>query len=206
MYTKTLIFALALSASTVLAQEQQPSAQPQQPPQQETLFKHAHLRGGFGGPIFSWSKTNGQLGYGAGGGGGVVFDRCFVGFFGMGETFDNPLVGNKHLALGYGGLWLGYTIPSHKLLHLYASVKLAGGTAGTAYFNDEWDWEDQWHDITFVAIPEAGLELNIARWMRLSGSVGYRFVEGFDGWENYGKRDLNAATYNITLRFGKFGR
>ena len=194
MHTKTLFFALMLSFTTAYAQQQQ-----------ETLFQNARVRGGFGGPIFSWSNTNGQIGYGAGGGGGVVFDRLFVGLFGMGETFDNVVVGEQQLAIGYGGLWLGYTIPSHKLLHLYTSVKIAGGSVGTTDFDDDWDFEDHWQDATFVAVPEAGVELNVARWMRLSGSVGYRFVEGFDGWGAYGKKDLNAPVYNLTLRFGWFG-
>ena len=36
------------------------------------------------------------------------------------------------------------------------------------------------------------------------GTVGYRFVDGFDGWNNYGKKDLNAPVYALTLRFGWF--
>ena len=108
MQTKLFFFALILSSSSLFAQQQD-----------ETLFKNSKIRGGFGGPIFSWSNTNNKTGYGAGGGGGVVFDRVFIGLFGMGETFDRISIGgNKQLALGYGGLWVGYTIPSHKLLHL----------------------------------------------------------------------------------------
>lgn len=203
MYTKPFILAFLLSSSALFAQTQE---QNQERPQQQTLFKDAHLRGGFGGPIFSWSNTNNSTGYGAGGGGGLVFDRFFIGLFGMGETFDNPLVGDKHLAIGYGGLWMGYSVPAHKVAHLYTSLKIAGGSVGIARYYDDWDFEDQWTDVTFVAIPEAGVELNIARWMRLSGSVGYRFVDGFDGWGNYGKKDLNAPVFNLTMRFGFFGK
>lgn len=203
MNAKTLLFAFLFSSSMLAAQEQTPAATA---PKQETIFNNGKVRGGFGGPIFSWSHTNGKTGYGAGGGGGVVFDRVFVGFFGMGETFDNPLVNTQQLALGYGGLWLGYTYPSHKAVHLFTSVKLGGGGAGVTNYRDDWDFDDDWHDITFVAVPEAGVELNLARWMRLSGSVGYRYVGGFEGWSNYGKNDLNTAVYNLTLRFGWFGK
>lgn len=201
MYTKILIFMLLFAANCAFAQEAVPT-----PKQQETLFRNAHIRGGFGGPIFSWSDTKDHTGYGAGGGGGVVFDRFFVGLFGMGETFGRPLVGTSQLALGYGGLWVGYTVPSHKLLHFYTSAKVAIGSVGITDFKDDWEFEDYWPDLTFVAIPEAGVEVNIARWFRLSGSVGYRFVEGFEGWGSYGKHDLNAPVYNLTLRFGKFGK
>ncbi len=195
MNTKLLFFALLLSASGLFAQEQQ------------TLFNHARVTGGFGGPIFSLSHTNGQTGYGAGGGGGVVFNQFYAGLFGMGETFGPIHYGHDQLALGYGGLWLGYTTPSNKLLHLYTSVKIAGGAVGVTDFRDDWDFDyhHDWPDAVFVAVPEAGLELNMARWFRLSGSVGYRFVEGFEGWNNFGKHDLNAPVYALTLRFGWFG-
>jgi hypothetical protein len=193
MHKKFSFFALLLLTLPVFAQQEE-----------QILFQNARVRGGFGGPIFSWSHTNGKTGYGAGGGGGVVLDQFFIGLFGMGETFDNPVIGEPQLAIGYGGLWLGVTTPSHKLVHAYISAKLAGGAVGVTDFEDDWDYDDNWEDITFVAIPEVGVELNVARWMRLSGSVGYRFVDGFEGWGSYGKKDLNAPVYNLTLRFGWF--
>ena len=101
---------------------------------------------------------------------------------------------------------MGYTYPSHKIAHLYTSLKIAGGAVGEARYYDDWDIDNQWTDVTFVAVPEAGIEVNIARWMRISGSVGYRFVDGFDGWESYGKKDLNAPVFNFTVRFGFFGK
>ena len=193
MNKKWMFIALTISANALFAQEQQ------------TLFQHSRVRGGFGGPIFSWSQTNNKTGFGAGGGGGVVFDGFFVGLFGMGEVFDNPVVGQQQLVHGYGGLWMGYSVPSYKIVHVYTSLKLAGGSTGVTDFEQDWDYYDSRHDVTFVAIPEAGVEINIARWMRMSGSLGYRFVNGFEGWGPYGKKDLNALTYNLTFRFGWFG-
>jgi hypothetical protein len=194
MQTKLFFFALMLFSGSLFAQQET-----------QTLFKNSKVRGGFGGPIFSWSNTNNKTGYGAGGGGGVVMDRFFVGLFGMGETFDRINIGgNEQLALGYGGLWLGYTMPSHKLLHLYTSVKLAGGGVAVTNFEDDWEFDEDFNDATFVVVPEAGLELNIARWFRLGGTVGYRFVDGFEGWNNYKKNDLNAPVYALTFRFGWF--
>lgn len=194
MRTKLFLFALTFCSSTLFAQQQE-----------ETLFRRDRLRGGFGGPIFSYSQSDGRTGYGAGGGGGLVFNRMFVGVFGMGETFDKPRAGQNQLAMGYGGLWLGYTIPSHKLLHLYASAKIGGGAIGYTDFDDHWDFDDDWHDAVLVTVPEAGLELNLTHWFRMSGSVGYRFVNGFEGNSLVGKRDLNAPVFNLTMRFGWFG-
>lgn len=193
MHTRIFLIALLFSSFTAFGQQET-----------ETLFKNSRIRGGFGGPIFSWSQTNNKIGYGAGGGGGVVFDRFFVGLFGMGETFERPQPGQDQLTLGYGGLWLGYTTPSHKLLHLYTSVKIGGGGVVITDFEDSWEFEDDWADAAFVIVPEAGLELNIARWFRLGGTVGYRFVNGFKGWNDYGRKDLNAPVYALTFKFGWF--
>ena len=193
MHTRIFLIALLFSSFTAFGQQET-----------ETLFKNSRIRGGFGGPIFSWSQTNNKIGYGAGGGGGVVFDRFFVGLFGMGETFERPQPGQDQLTLGYGGLWLGYTTPSHKLLHLYTSVKIGGGGVVITDFEDSWEFEDDWADAALVIVPEAGLELNIARWFRLGGTVGYRFVNGFKGWNDYGRKDLNAPVYALTFKFGWF--
>lgn len=197
MHTKLIFFPLLFAFSVPLfAQEQ------------ETVFRSARLTGGFGGPIFSLSHTNGQTGYGAGGGGGLVFNQVFVGLFGMGETFGPIRYNREQLALGYGGLWLGYTVPTNKLAHFYGSVKIAGGSVGTTDWHDDWDFErNDWpYDAVFVAVPEAGIELNMARWFRISGTAGYRFVGGFEGWENFGRTDLNAPVFALTLRFGCFQR
>ncbi len=187
MNTKLLFLALLFSSGALFAQEQQ------------TLFNHARVTGGFGGPVFSLSRANGQTGYGAGGGGGVVFNQFYVGLFGMGETYGPFYRHQEQLALGYGGLWLGYTVPSHKLVHLSTSLKLAGGDCLHG------ELQRRLGGILDVSLPEAGLELNVSRWFRLSGTVGYRFVEGFEGWNDFGKNDLNAPVYNLTLRFGWFG-
>ncbi|MCC6460549.1 MAG: hypothetical protein IT260_08765 [Saprospiraceae bacterium] len=195
MYTKTLLFIFAFAPIFAFAQEQS----------EETLFRNARISGAFCSPIFTYSKANGHSAYGAGGGVGLVFNRFSAGFFGMGETFSTPKFQGDRLALGYGGLWLGYVLPSHKLLHLYTSLKIAGGATGSGNFDDDWEFDEDWNDAIFVAIPEAGLELNVARWFRLSGTVGYRYVGGFDGWGSLGKNDLNALTYGLTLRFGWFG-
>ena len=53
---------------------------------EQTLFKKSRVRGGFGGPSFSYSKVKGHEGYGAGGGGGVVFQNLFLGAYGSGEV------------------------------------------------------------------------------------------------------------------------
>lgn len=194
MYTKLMSVAFLLFSFSLVAQKQE-----------ETLFRNARLSGGFAAPMFSYSRANGHAVYGAGGGMGLVFNQLFVGFFGMGETFSGPKFQGDQLALGYGGLWLGYTVPTHKLVHLYGSLKIAGGAVGATNFDDDWDFDENVDDAVFVGIPEVGVELNVARWFRLSGTAGYRFVGDFQGWNTLGKNDLSAPVFGLTARFGWFG-
>lgn len=193
MHTKFLIIICLFSAVAAFGQEPE-----------QTLFHNTKLSGGFCAPIFTYGEKNGQSMYGAGGGIGLVYNQFFAGLFGMGETYATPQLHDDHLSLGYGGLWMGYVVPSRKVVHLYTSLKLAGGAAGIVHFDKDWDVQDDWTDAVFVAVPEAGLELNLTRWFRISGSAGYRLVSGFDGWQNFGKKDLNAPVFALTFRFGWF--
>jgi hypothetical protein len=179
--------------------------------EEQTLFKKATAVGGFGGPTFSYGKIAGRHGYGAGGGGGVVLDNFFLGAHGQSEMFDiqglNPNFGT--LALGYGGLWLGYTAPTRKAVHLFGSLKVGGGAVG--YSSGRW-WDDfddtefdDFDDVIFVLTPEAGVELNLFHWFRLAGTVGYRFVDGYRGVPGLRQQDLNAPVWGLTMRFGWFG-
>lgn len=132
----------------------------------------------------------------------MVFDRFFIGGFGMNEYLEDSLP-RRHPQMAYGGLWMGYCVPTNKVAHLFASVKLGAGAFSQNGRFDDFD-DDDWEDALLVAIPEAGVELNVTRWFRVSGSVGYRFVDNFDGWQNYTKSDLTKPVYALTLRFGWF--
>lgn len=185
MHTKLIFFALLLSTCSVLSAQQK-------------THRYIRLTGGFGAPIYTYTHAPNTSGHGAGGGGGLVFNDLFIGGFGMGEAFDAPGTDYLQPSIGYGGLWLGYSIQSRRLFHGYTSLKIAGGAVNAK----EHDFDDP--DAVFVAIPEAGIEWNVARWFRLSASIGYRFINGFEGLGTLDKNDLNAPVYALTLRFGWF--
>ncbi len=177
---------------------------------EQTLFQKTKIRGGFGGPIFTYGKVKGNGGYGAGGGGGLVFNQFMLGGFGQGEIFTVPQTDQPDgaVALGYGGLWLGYSIPTQKAVHGYASMKVGVGGIGVTNNYDWWDEDpdfDTYDKAILVLMPEAGVEVNLFHWMRLAGTVGYRYVNGFEGGLGLGKKDLNAPVFGLTMRFGWFG-
>lgn len=189
-----ILLALFLIGLTALAQE-------------ETLFDNASVVGGFGGPLFVYSNVNNEFGSGAGGGGGVIINQFFIGGFGVGlGNFADVNIGNDRyeIDLGYGGFWLGYVPLSYKVIHPYVSTQLGWG--GVSLDPDKEVTNDpDYNDAVFVVTPEAGLELNVFTWFRLSFTGGYRFVMGVDDIPNLTDRNLSSFSGALTLRFGGFG-
>ena len=142
-----------------------------------------------------------------GGGGGVIIDNVFIGFYGLGSTNDfvqNINEDDFSLDLAHGGLWFGYTPNTFKVFHPYTSLKVGWGFAdiNQRRFNN--------HivngDAIFALTPEAGLELNVTRHFRIGGSIGYRWVTDVDQLAGYGDKDFSSLTGQITMRFGWFGK
>lgn len=175
---------------------------------QETLANSGRIQGGFGALLFPFSQADGHSGAGAGAGGAIIVNDFFIGGYGQGESFDRHRYNGRNYFVGLnsGGIWLGYTYPSHKVLHLYTSMKIGWGSATlNRDDNDPFD-NDQINDGVVVLNPEIGAELNILRWFRLGITGGYRLVGGLNTLPGYASNDFNSPTLALTLRFGKFGK
>ncbi len=174
---------------------------------EETIFTDAEVVGGFGGPLITTGSGDGEYGVGFGGGGGVIVNQFFFGGFGLGESYGRRKVDNTNytLALGYGGVWLGYVHNSHKLVHPYTSIKVGWGSVDLEDIDDDDDLYDS--DGVFVVNPEIGVELNLLHWFRVAATGGYRFVTGVEDERlpGIGSNDFNSPTFALTFRFGAFG-
>lgn len=191
MKTWIILFATILSFTTLSAQ-------------QETLFKHVRVRGAFGAPI-SEIGLNNNLNTSFGFGGGLVLNSMFIGAYGLASTDVDDWLEEGDLEvldIGHGGLWIGGGFKPYKLLHVYGSARLGWGAVNIR-LNDNVEYEDV--DKIFAATPEIGMELNITRWLRLAGTVGYRFVSGTRESNGYTDEDFSGAIAGITLRIGGFG-
>ncbi|WP_367387853.1 hypothetical protein [Lewinella sp. LCG006] len=173
--------------------------------QHETLFNHARVVGAFGGPITEYGLSN-NLSTSVGGGGALVINSFFIGGYGLASVDFDQLYDEGDvdvLDIGHGGFWLGGTFQPHNLVHMYGSARIGWGAINID-LNGNTPYREL--DKIFVATPEIGLELNVTRWFRLAGTVGYRYVSGVNENRGFTGDDFSGAIAGVTLRFGWFGR
>jgi hypothetical protein len=162
--------------------------------------------GGFGSPIVEVSNITGVTGLSVGGGGAAIIGEFFFGGFGQGTGDGEAIFNNERydVSLGVGGLWLGYTPRSHKLIHPYSSLKIGWGGVDMDLEEDN-DNRDGFSDRITLIQPELGLELNITRWFRLAMTGGYRYVSGINKLPaDLSNEDFRSFVGNLTFRFGGF--
>ena len=163
------------------------------------------------GPIYDPTELS------SGGGLAVVLGNSFLGFYGMAGLdydqlfFDGDL---ERIDLAHGGLWYGFTPFQESVIHPVASVKAGWGVVNVDIdnfhsFPDEENIfnleDDDLADNILVVTPELGLELNITRWLRVSGTAGYRFVDGVST-PNLTDEDFSGWNGTLALKIGWFGR
>lgn len=171
--------------------------------QSQTLFSDVDEVVGFGGPIVEFSAFKGEVIPAIGGGGGVFLDDFFIGGYGIGGLdFRDASVDleNYRMKLSHGGFWLGYNHNQDKVLHVFASAKLGWGDIDVKYIGTGGKPSDN----IFVIQPEAGVEVNLFRWFKLAGTVGYRAVTGVNEIETHSNSDFSGMVGTLTFRFGWF--
>ena len=178
----------------------------------QTLFSDVKRVGAFGGPLFEYSNLDEDVQTATGGGGAFVLDDFFLGGYGIGDVefnktgAENAVDINEQLKFKHGGFWVGYVPMQNKVIHPYASVRLGWGKG--RYLKTEVDGGKEIKDLKdnlFVLSPEAGIELNVFSFFRISATATYRLVNGVDNVPNYSNSDLSSFGAVLTLRFGGFG-
>lgn len=160
-----------------------------------TLFNTGaiNLTGGWGGMQTAITSINGELSSLQGGFGGVEFNKNF--FIGGGgystTTFDNFDQFTDTYETSYGGLILGYSVKSHKVVHPQATLLVGGG------------WQQEPNSSAsdmYIAQPAVGVEINVFRWFRLGLHGGYRIVidDQFTGTD----ATFSGGYGSISFKFG----
>ncbi|MDX1941561.1 MAG: hypothetical protein SFU99_13470 [Saprospiraceae bacterium] len=162
--------------------------------------------GGFGGPIVEFGLKD-DLSISYGGGGGVVVGGAFFGGYGLVASDLNAVIDGKNMDnidLAHGGIWLGYAYKTQKFVHLYSSARIGWGTVKMET-EKLGALDAKINDPVFVLTPEIGVECNVFEWFRVSGTLGYRWLNGTNGNGTYYDEDFSSAVSTLTLRFGWFG-
>lgn len=155
--------------------------------------------------------------------GALVFDhRLSFGLAGYGftRTPDGPVAldgTEQEFGAGYGGLALRYSVFGDWPIYSTFGVVLGGGVVNLHRdygWDDEDGWDDDWghdddewergrFDAFLVVQPEASLNANLARWLRVGATFGYRFTGGVDRF-GLGESDLNGVVLGGSVQIGWF--
>ena len=178
-------------------------------PEPEVLVRPGTRHGGWGGPVVMISRLADRDAVLVGGRGGWIVDgRATVGLAGFGVANDvrapralQPETGTNDLELGYGGLWLEYTVRPLRLVHVSFGA-LVGGGGIQLVRRDGGDVGPD--DAFFVVEPTAEVELNLARSVRADVGVSYRWVNGVGLGRTLDDGDVRAFGVSLGLKFGSF--
>ena len=109
----------------------------------------------------------------------------------------------------HGGLWAGYDIQAHKLVHLTTSFKIGWGNvrlyrSNTSFYDEA---QSVRNERFMMMTPEVGVEVNITRFMKIALNGGYQ-LGVYDGIEedNGSKINLSGQYASLTFKFGWFGK
>jgi hypothetical protein len=172
-------------------------------PQESVIDTQVRDVGGFMELDLRFGDMMGEFAAFPGGRAAVLLkQRLYLGVGGAGLATDNaaiqgPVPGSTQpLRMGYGGMLVGYVIPTRSLVEVTADVLVGGGKVNPEHADVD--------DEIFVFEPSAALQLRLApRVVRLALGASYRFVGDVDlaGIED---SDLRGFTGTVSVRLGWF--
>jgi hypothetical protein len=172
---------------------------------QSALGTRAADYGGFVGLDLRFGDMGAEFAAFAGAEAAVLLkQRAYIGVRGGGLTTDNsslPSTGSSPggtLAMGYGGLLVGYIVPTRSMVDFSVDALFGGGGVGTTDSDREKDW-----DGIFVFEPSATVDLRLAPMARIGLGVAYRFVGDVD-LVGLRDSDFRGLTGLLRVRLGKF--
>ena len=212
---RILSLMFVLGAFTLMSSAQETVTKESKEGEIRTLFGPDVSHGGYGAITMGYTTINDEDAWIVGGRAAWIIDHGFalgVGGFGLANDIplDDQWVNDEKMSLivGYGGILLEPIFWAKAPVHLCMPILVAGGAvsmAPSSYWTEDYDWGAEYYhnDIIFVFEPGLELELNLTKFMRLSGGVSYRVTSEI---ELPGMDDdiLNGLSSTFSLKFGKF--
>jgi hypothetical protein len=159
------------------------------------------LSGWFVSPTFGTTGWGGALAYSPGLRGGIYLNRRLA----IGLAVNGLVNGDSHLGTNeggnfgtYGGLLLQYVVQSNRLAHVTFESTIGDGRWCASDDNNACAGK------RFIVFePAANLELNVARHVRFTTGIGYRFAVAGSG-DGPSSRDMSSLVVRSGLVFGSF--
>ncbi|MCF8237577.1 MAG: hypothetical protein K9I85_05435 [Saprospiraceae bacterium] len=172
--------------------------------QMETFMDTKGHISGFGGPYIGFGEMAGGLSVFRGMGGGLLVDGFFIGGILEVSVSKAPVEDGDYIAgMFSGGLWSGYSFLNQKKIHPYISLKSA---ISSLTIQEKADFENSFSDNALLVHPEAGVEFNITRVVRVVFALGYRQVLFANDLPfHIDQKDFGGPSGCLTLRMGGFG-
>ncbi len=154
----------------------------------DTLIDADTEHGGYGGPSATFTTLDGAPALMVGGRGAWIVDHRFS----LGGAM-NGLIPSDDLHLGYGGLWLEYTIAPDRAVH--GGIGTVGGFA----------WIDRAGELAFVPAVEPMLlaEANVTTFLRIAVAASWRQLGGAQRVD-LSATELSGPGGTLHFRFGRF--
>jgi hypothetical protein len=188
----------------------------------QSLFGRARTTGGYGAISNKFTTIGGEYANLCEVYGGVFLNRRWMlglSFAGTTNNISVPLEYSvsplKPMSYQYAqsGVIIERVLASNSTVHVVLNLFSGAGFTmqydrNSIYdYNYQPDFYNTPHDENwfYVVEPGAQVEINLFRWMRLSPGISYRKTYGSDGL-GLGDSELSNWSYNVTLKFGGFGR
>jgi hypothetical protein len=173
---------------------------------QETVFNSSNSPPIHLSPLVEISQIDDLAGISIGAGTAIFWGDFYTGLYFLNHSNKNPSPGNYDLHFQHGGLWAGYLLNPHQLLHFQAGLKMGYGSITKDYIIVS-NNIDRYSSNIFIANPTIGAALNLTKFMKLGVNAGYRFTTGISVFETENFidiKDYRGMTFEVTLGIGNF--
>ncbi len=138
-------------------------------------------------------------------GGGIIFDKHWIAgaqFTSFAADLQQLVIFPNIFTLSYmhGGFHVGYRTHYRKLIDLVFLQKISSG---------EMSWQNPETDENVLASrftiihPAIGVDVNLTRFVKVHGNIGYRFVTGLD-LAQAPASDFQGVVFQLSLKAGVF--
>jgi len=168
--------------------------------------------GGYGGPVVKFTTMTSEAAVLVGGEGGWIINHSLIiggAGYGLATVHGappelSPPLGRSTLQFGYGGARLAYVIRPHDLVHVTLAALVGGGGYTILTHNDLRDDYQTHNSRAFFALePEAQVEANVLKWLRVGLGVSYRYI-GTEAVAGLSSSDLSGPAGMVVIKAGAF--